>query len=107
MNYSPLSNRVVGKMKVKGEKKLASGIIVPVGAQEQDDPYTEIEVVAVGRGYVSQSGQLVPMETKVGDTVVLIKMQPFILPTEGNPELAENERYVVFQESDIFVKKTS
>lgn len=105
MNYQPLSNRIVGKMKVKSEKVLPSGIIVPAGAQEQESPYVEVEVVAVGRGYVSQSGNIVPMETKVGDKVILIKVQPFILPSEGNPELAEDERYVVFQESDIFVKK--
>jgi hypothetical protein len=31
-------------------------------------------------------------------------MTPFVLPREGNPELADDEDYVVFQESDIYVK---
>ena len=102
MNYYPLSNRIVGKMKKKADKKTASGIIIPEDVNKS--PYITVEVVAVGRGYVSQSGNLVEMETKVGDKVMLINSTPFVLPREGNPELAENEDYVVFQESDIYTK---
>jgi len=102
MNYSPLSNRVVAKMKKKGEKVSKGGIIIT--ADVNDTPYDIVEVVAIGRGYVAQNGQLVSMETKVGDKVMLIKTTPFILPRDNNPELADNEDYVVFQESDIYVK---
>jgi len=102
MNYSPLSNRIVGKMKKRGERTLASGIVVPVDVSQS--PYVIVEVVAVGRGHIAYSGEVVKMETKIGDKVMLVNMTPFVLPREGNPELADDEDYVVFQESDIYVR---
>ena len=102
MNYEPLSQRIIGKRKKKTDKQTAAGIIIPQDIN--DNPYIEVEVLAVGRGYVSQSGNIVPMETKVGDIVLLINTTPFILPKDKSPEIAENEELVIFQESDIYTR---
>jgi co-chaperonin GroES (HSP10) len=107
MNYFPLSNRIVGKTVKKGERVLASGLVVPEDIDKS--PYMYVEVVAVGRGYVSQTGNIVPMETKIGDIVILINSSPFILPRDNDiygtvENLETNKDLVIFQESDIFCK---
>jgi co-chaperonin GroES (HSP10) len=60
--------------------------------------------MATGEGYTTTNGVLVPMTIKPGDYVVLISSNPFHLPREGNPELAPEESYCIFQESDVFCK---
>lgn len=104
MKFSPLSNRIVGKRTIRGEKVLDSGIIVPVEVDKGQNPYTVVEVLEVGRGYVANDGNIVPMESKVGDKLMLINANPFVLPREKYPELPATEELVVFQESDVFVK---
>ena len=105
MKFSPLSNRVVGKRKIVGEKKLESGLIIPVDVNKSQNPYTIVDVIAVGRGYVANDGSIVEMESKIGDKIMLINAQPFVLPRDKyDADFPEDEELVVFQESDIFVK---
>ncbi len=66
MKLNPLSDRVVVKPKA-AEEKTASGIILPDTAKEKPQIG---EVVAVGPGKVSDSGQLVKMTVKKGDKVL-------------------------------------
>ena len=66
MNLQPLGDRVVVKPKA-AEEKTASGIILPDTAREKPQIG---EVIAVGPGKVSDSGQLVKMTVKKGDKVL-------------------------------------
>ena len=66
MKLKPLSDRVVVKPE-EAEEKTASGIILPDSAKEKPQIG---EVVAVGPGKASDSGQLVKMTVKKGDKVL-------------------------------------
>jgi len=102
MNYKPFGNRVVGILKKQtGDKKTESGILF-VPTNTETERYDELEVVAVGRGYVTQNGQLVPMEAKIGDIVLVMKNSALPLPKNGS-----DVEYAVFQESDIIAHKGS
>ena len=66
MKINPLSDRVVVKPEA-AEEKTASGIILPDSAKEKPQIG---EVVAVGPGKASDSGQIVKMTVKRGDKVL-------------------------------------
>jgi len=66
MKINPLSDRVVVRPEA-AEEKTASGIILPDSAKEKPQIG---EVVAVGPGKTSDSGQLIKMEIKKGDKVL-------------------------------------
>jgi chaperonin GroES len=70
-SFSPLGDRIVVKPAEKGgEKKLASGIIIPETVDKEKP--AEGTVVAVGAGKY-EDGKRVPMQVKVGDTVIFSK----------------------------------
>lgn len=66
MKINPLSDRVVVRPEA-AEEKTASGIILPDSAKEKPQIG---EVVEVGPGKASDSGQLVKMTVKKGDKVL-------------------------------------
>ena len=65
MKFRPLHDRVVVK-RIESEDKTAGGIIIPDTAKEK--PQTG-EVISVGPGGRDESGKLIPIDLKVGDTV--------------------------------------
>ena len=69
VSIKPLEDRVVIKP-TEAEQTTASGLVIPDTAQEKPQ---EGEVVAVGEGRFDDKGQRVPMDVKVGDTVVFSK----------------------------------
>ena len=66
MNIKPLQDRVSVR-RVEEKKETAGGIILPGSAQEKPN---EGEVVAVGPGKASDSGNVVAMTVKAGDKVM-------------------------------------
>ena len=67
----PLGDRIVVLPSEKeGEKKLASGIIIPETVDKEKP--AKGEVIAVGLGKY-ENGKRVPMQVKVGDTVLFSK----------------------------------
>ncbi|HVB19920.1 MAG TPA: co-chaperone GroES [Candidatus Paceibacterota bacterium] len=71
LSLSPLGDRVVVQPALKeGEKKLASGIIIPETVDKEKP--AQGTVVAVGPGKY-EDGKRVPMQVKVGDTVLFSK----------------------------------
>lgn len=108
MKYSALSNRIIGKIKKEPAERVSTGgIILAVNAPELDT-YDEIEVLSVGRGYVAQSGSIVPMESKVGDVVYLVKKTAITIPSKDIEGIdPDKETLVVFQESEIMFKKVN
>ena len=70
MNLQPLEDRIVVKAG-EAEETTASGLVIPDTAKEKPQ---QGKVLAVGPGRRSeQSGELIPVDVKVGDKVVYSK----------------------------------
>lgn len=90
MKIKPLSDRVVIKP-APPDEKVQGGIIIPDTAKEKPQ---KGEIVAVGPGKASETGEIIKMTVKVGDTVLYGKYSG----TEVN---IDNEDYLIVRESDI------
>src|SRR3989344_8251197 len=92
MALKPLGDRIVVKPAEKeGERKLASGIIIPASADKEKPMIGE--VIAVGPGKFDD-GKRVPMGVKVGDRVLYAKY--------GYDEVKiDGEEYYILSESSI------
>ncbi|MEJ2379420.1 MAG: co-chaperone GroES, partial [Pseudolabrys sp.] len=86
----PLHDRVVVK-RLDAEEKTASGIIIPDTAKEKP---SQGEVVAVGPGGRDETGKLVPLDVKVGDTVLFGKWS-------GTEVKIDGQEFLIMKESDI------
>ena len=96
MNIKPLADRVIVEQEA-AEAKTASGIVLPDAAQEK--PQLGV-VLAVGPGRSNDKGDLIPLETKVGDVVIFSKY--------GGTEIKEEgKEYLIIKESDILASKLS
>ena len=94
-SLSPLGDRVVVRPVGKeGEKKLASGIIIPETVNKER--LFQGEVIAVGPGRKNDEGKRVPVEVGVGDTVYFKK--PW-----DEPIKVDDVEYFVLPESDIIL----
>lgn len=69
VTIKPLEDRIVIKA-VEAEQTTASGLVIPDTAKEKPQ---EGEVVAVGPGRVSDSGERIPVDVTVGDRVLFSK----------------------------------
>ncbi len=90
MKLKPLSDRVVVKPE-EAEEKTASGIILPDTAKEKPQLG---KVVAVGKGKVSESGNMIKMDVKVNDKVLYGKYS-------GTEITFEGDELLIMRESDI------
>ncbi|XDD41810.1 co-chaperone GroES [Leptospira sp. WS60.C2] len=88
-SIKPLGDRVVVEPKNESEEKIGS-IIVPDTAKEKPQ---EGKVIAVGQGRY-EDGKLVPLEVKVGDTVLYGKYSGTEVK-QGGKEL------LIIRENDI------
>jgi len=93
--FKPLGNRVVIEPTESDEQVSAGGIFIPDTAKEKPQEGT---VVAAGPGRLTDEGNRVPMDLKVGDTVVYSKY--------AGTEYKEGEiEYLVLREDDILFTK--
>ena len=69
MKVTPLYDRVLLKRMEEQEVK-KGGIIIPDTAKEKP---LEAEIIAVGKGRVSEDGKVVALEVKKGDRVLIGK----------------------------------
>ncbi len=94
-SLSPLGDRVVVRpFDKEGEKKLASGIIIPETVNKEK--LFSGEVIAVGSGRRGENGKRLPLEVAPGDTVYFKK--PWDEPLKLN-----DVDYYVLSESDIIL----
>jgi chaperonin GroES len=91
MNLQPLEDRIVVRP-AEAEEKTASGLVIPDTAKEKPQ---QGEVLAVGPGRRSDSGELIPMEISVGDKVVYSKYGGTEITIEGEDLLILNARDVL------------
>ena len=90
MKINPLADRVVIEP-LEAEEKTTGGLYVPDTAKEKPQMG---KVVAVGAGKVSESGEIVKPEVKVGNKVLYAKYS-------GTDVTFEGEEYLIVRESDI------
>jgi chaperonin GroES len=70
MNLQPLDDRIVVRPS-EAEETTASGLVIPDTAKEKPQ---QGEVLAVGPGRrADQTGEVIPMDVAVGDTVIYSK----------------------------------
>jgi chaperonin GroES len=87
----PLHDRLVVR-RLEGKETAKGGIIIPDTAKEKP---LEGEVLAVGNGKVLDNGTRVPLELKVGDTVLFAKYTGSEIKIEGEPVLILREDEVL------------
>jgi chaperonin GroES len=92
MNLQPLEDRIVVKPG-ESEETTASGLVIPDTAQEKPQ---QGEVLAVGPGKRSeQSGDVIPVDVSVGDTVVYSKYGGTEITVAGDDLLILSARDVL------------
>jgi chaperonin GroES len=92
MNLQPLEDRLVVRPS-ESEETTASGLVIPDTAKEKPQ---QGEVLAVGPGKRSdQSGEIIPVDVSVGDTVVYSKYGGTEITSGGEDLLILNARDVL------------
>ena len=90
MNIRPLQDRIIVK-RLEEEEKTAGGIIIPDAAKEKP---MQGEVVAAGKGKVSEDGKVMPLDVKVGDKILFGKYA-------GTEVKLDGEDYLIMREDDV------
>ena len=92
MKLQPLDDRIVVRAN-EAEETTVSGLVIPDTAKEKPQ---QGEVLAVGPGRRSEtSGDVVPMDIAVGDTVVYSKYGGTEIAVDGEDLLILNSRDVL------------
>ena len=92
MNLQPLEDRIVVRPS-ESEATTASGLVIPDTAKEKPQ---QGDVLAVGPGRrADNTGEIVPMDVAVGDTVVYSKYGGTEITVEGEDLLILNARDVL------------
>jgi chaperonin GroES len=90
MKISPLHDRVLLKRIEEKEVKRGS-IIIPDTAKEKPQ---EAEVIAVGKGRMTDEGKVIPLSVKVGDKVLIGKYA-------GTEVTIDGEEHIILREEEI------
>ncbi len=90
MSVKPLADRILVKP-LEAEEKTSGGIIIPDNAKEKPQ---EGEVLAVGEGKISDSGNRMEMSLKKGDKVLYGKYA-------GTEVSVDGEDCLIMRESDV------
>ena len=90
MKFRPLHDRVVVR-RIEEETKTAGGIIIPDTAKEKP---SQGEIVAVGPGGRDEAGKLIPIDLKVGDTILFGKWS-------GTEVKIDGQDLLIMKESDV------
>jgi chaperonin GroES len=94
MNLQPLEDRIVVRP-AEAEETTHSGLVIPDTAKEKPQ---QGEVLAVGPGRRSDdTGELIPLDIAVGDTVVYSKYG-------GTEILVEGEDLLILSSRDVLAK---
>ncbi len=92
MNLQPLEDRIVVRSN-EPEETTVSGLVIPDTAKEKPQ---QGEVLAVGPGRRSeQTGEIIPLDVKVGDTVVYSKYGGTEITDGGDDVLILNGRDIL------------
>lgn len=90
MNVKPLADRVLVEA-LEAAEKTAGGLYIPDNAKEKPQ---KGKVIAAGPGKASDTGSIVKLEVKVGDTILYGKYS-------GTEVSVDGKDYLIMRESDI------
>ena len=93
MKVIPLHDRVLLRRLEEQEIK-KGGIIIPDTAKEKPQ---EAEVIAVGKGRVTEDGKVIPLDVKKGDKVLIGKFS-------GTEVTIGNIEHIIVREEEILAK---
>jgi chaperonin GroES len=97
MNWKPIGDQVLLK-ELEKQEKTKSGIIMMAGM----DDYIECDVMAVGDGLFTQTGNKIPMTVTVGDRV---KIYSGNLGSQKKVQL-DSVEYILVREHEIAMVNT-
>jgi chaperonin GroES len=90
MNISTLHDRIIVE-RLEEEATTASGIIIPDSAKEKPQ---QGNVIAVGKGKMTEDGKVLSLDVKVGDKVLFGKYSGTEVKIDGN-------EYLMMREDDV------
>jgi len=90
MNIRPLHDRIIVE-RLEEETTTASGLIIPDSAKEKP---MQGDVIAVGKGKVTEDGKVLPLDVKVGDKVLFGKYSGTEIKIEG-------KEFLMMREDDV------
>ena len=90
MNIRPLHDRVIVR-RMEEETTSPGGIVIPDNAAEKP---VAGEIIAAGKGKITDSGDVRAMDVKVGDKVLYGKYS-------GSEVTVDGKEYLIMRESDI------
>jgi chaperonin GroES len=90
LNVRPLHDRILVR-RMAEEEKTQGGIIIPDTAKEKPQ---RGEIVATGKGRVTEDGKTLPLEVRVGDKVLFSKYSGTELKLDG-------KEYLMIREEDV------
>jgi len=86
----PLQDRIIVE-RLDSEEKTASGLYIPDAAKEKPQ---QGRVLAVGKGKIKESGEVQPVDLKVGDTILFGKYSGTEIKIDGKD-------YLIMREDDV------
>jgi len=90
MNLRPLQDRIIVK-RLEEENMTAGGLYIPDTAKEKPQ---KGEIVAVGKGKITEAGKVIPVDLKAGDIVLFGKYAGTEIKIDGVD-------YLIMREDDI------
>lgn len=90
MKIRPLGDRILVKAAEQKEVK-KGGIIIPDTAKEKPQ---EGEVIAAGKGKMTDDGKVIPLDVKVGDKILFGKYS-------GTEVKIDDVEYLIMHQDDI------
>lgn len=87
----PLGDRILVK-RLEAQKVRASGLVLPDSFKEQSD---RAEVIAIGAGRQTETGETLPIEgIEIGDTVLFS-------PYSGSQVVVDDEEWLLLRAGDV------
>jgi chaperonin GroES len=90
VNFVPLHDRILVR-RIEEQDTTRGGIIIPDTAKDKPQ---EGEVVAVGRGKVTEDGKVLPVDVKPGDRILFGKYAGTEINLDG-------EEYLIMREDEV------
>ena len=91
LGVRPLHDRILVR-RMEEETKTAGGLFIPDSAKEKPQ---RGEIVAAGKGRITEDGKTMPLEVKVGDKILFAKYAGTEIKIDGTEHLILREEDVL------------
>jgi chaperonin GroES len=90
VSLKPIGNRVVVK-RMEQQESSKGGILLPDSAKKKQET---AKVMAIGPGKIGKDGEIIPVEVKVGDIILMDKYS-------GQEVNVNDEEFLILKSDDI------